>query len=130
MPRISHTQSITYQSFVLPPRSVISMSNFSVSHDEELSSDSFTFRPERWLNAPKAPDGKYLSRYLVNFWKGTRSCLGMTLVYAEMYIAIATVFCRCEFELFRTNRDAVDCYRDMYVPHPKPGTFGVRAQVK
>lgn len=130
MPRISDTQSITYQSYVLPPRSVISMSNFSVSHDEELFPDSFTFQPERWPNAPKAPDGKYLSRYMVSFGKGTRSCLGMTLAYAEMYIAIATVFRRCEFELFRTNRDAVDCYRDMYVPHPKPGTLGVRARVK
>lgn len=106
------------------------MSNFSVSHDENLFPDSFTFRPERWLDAPKAPDGKYLSRYMVSFGKGTRTCLGMTLAYAEMYIALATVFRRCEFQLFQTKRDAVECYREMFVPHPKPGTLGVRALVK
>lgn len=106
------------------------MSNFSVSHDENLFPDSFTFRPERWLHEPTAPDGSYLSRYMVSFGRGTRSCLGMPLVYAEMYIALATVFRRCEFDLFQTTRDAVDCYMDMVVPHPKPGTMGVRAQVK
>lgn len=128
--RTSATKTIMYQSYVLPPGSVISMSNFSVSHDENLFPDSFTFRPERWLHEPKAPDGSHLSRYMVSFGRGTRSCQGITLAYAEMYIALATVFRRCEFELFQTTRDAVDCYLDMVVPHPKPGTLGVRAKVK
>ena len=119
-----------YQSYVLPPGSVISMSNFSVSHDEKLFPDSFTFRPERWLDEPKAPDGSNLSRYMVSFGRGTRSCLGMTLAYAEMYIALATVFRRCEFDLFQTTRDAVDCHRDLFLPYPKQGALGVRAQVK
>lgn len=106
------------------------MSNFSVAHDEKLFPDSFTFRPERWLHEPKAPDGSHLSRYMVSFGRGPRSCVGITLAYAEMYITLATVFRRCEFELFQTGRDAVDCYHDMFVPHPKPGTLGVRVLVK
>lgn len=119
-----------YQSYVLPPGSVISMSNFSVAHDENLFPYSFMFRPERWLHEPKAPDGSYLSRYMVSFGRGTRSCLGIALAYAEMYIALATVFRRCEFDLLQTTRDAVDCHHDMFFPHTKPGTLGVRAQVK
>lgn len=53
--------------------------------------------------------------------------LGMTLAYAEMYIAIATIYRRCEFELFETTKDAVDCWKNMFVPHPKPSTLKVRA---
>lgn len=85
-----------YQSYVLPPGSVISMSNFSVAPDETLFPDSFMFRPERWLHEPKAPDGSYLSRYMVSFGRGARSCLGIALAYAEIYIALATVFRRGE----------------------------------
>ena len=119
-----------YKSYVLPPGTEISMSNYSVSHDEDIFPNSFVFRPERWLDAPKAPDGKYLSRYMVSFGRGPRSCLGIALAYAEIRIGLATMFRRCEFELYQTTRDAVDCHRDMVVPHPKPGTLGVRVLVK
>lgn len=119
-----------YKSYALPPGTEVSMSIYSVAHDENLFPESFTFRPERWLDTPTAPDGKSLSRYMVSFGKGARSCLGMPLAYAEIYVALATVFRRCEFELYQTTRDAVDCYRDMVSPYPKPGTLGVRVQVK
>lgn len=130
--RTPHVSSkpITYASHILPPGTVISMSNISVSHDEVLFPDSNAFKPERWLGNPKAPNGSYLSRYMVSFGKGTRSCLGITLAYAEMCIAMATVFRRCGFELFETNREAVDCWKDMFVAHPKSGTLGVRARVQ
>lgn len=107
------------------------MDIYSIAHDEKLYPDSFTFKPERWLNNPKGPDGqKYLSRYMVSFSKGSRSCVGMHLAYAEVYIALATVFRRFSFELFETDRTAVDCHSDMFVPHPKHGTKGVRVMVK
>lgn len=44
------------------------MDIYSIAHDEKIFPDSFTFKPERWLNNPKGPDGeKYLSRYMVSF---------------------------------------------------------------
>lgn len=107
------------------------MDIYSISHDEKIYPDSFTFKPERWLNNPKGPDGqKYLSRYMVSFSRGSRSCVGMHLAYAEVYIALATVFRRFSFELFETDRTAVDCHSDMFVPHPKHETKGVRVMVK
>lgn len=106
------------------------MDNYSVSHDERIFPDSYTFNPERWLGDPLAPDGRKLSRYLVSFGRGTRSCLGINLAYAEMYIAMANVYRNFEFDLFETDRSAVDCYRDMFLPHAKPGTQGVRVRVR
>ncbi|THC99244.1 hypothetical protein EYZ11_001243 [Aspergillus tanneri] len=128
--RISDTITLRYKSYIIPRGTVISMDNYSISHDESIFPDSYTFKPERWLNDPIAPDGKKLTRYLVSFGRGTRSCLGINLAYAEMYISMANVYRSFEFELFDTDRDAVDCYRDMFLPHAKPGTRGVRVRVE
>ena len=60
------------------------MLQYSVSHDEKIFPDSYTYNPERWLNGATAPDGKPLSHYMVAFGRGTRQCLGMQLALAEM----------------------------------------------
>lgn len=73
---------------------------------------------------------KPLSTYIVSFSKGTRSCIGMNLAYAELYIGLATLFRRVNMELFETQRDAVDIAADHFVPVPKAGTKGVRVLIK
>jgi cytochrome P450 len=113
----------------LPVGSVVSMDNYSVSHDPYIFPSPYEFQPERWLGDPRAPDGKPLSRYLITFGRGTRSCVGMQLAYAEFYIGVASFFRRFECELFETDRDAVDCYLDSFIPRPKPGTKGVRVKI-
>ena len=100
-------------------------------HDERVYPDSFAFKPERWLNNPKGPDGrKNLQHYMTSFGKGTRMCLGMNLAYAEITLAIASLFRLFEFSLFDTDRSDVDCYKDEIGPVPKPWTKGVRVTVK
>ncbi|KAB8071863.1 cytochrome P450 [Aspergillus leporis] len=128
--RVSDHIALKYKNYVIPPRTVISMDIYSVSHDEEIFPDSYTFKPERWLGDPVAPDGKKLTRYLVSFGRGTRSCLGINLAQAEMYLTMANVFRNFEFELFETDRSSVDCYRDMFLPHVKPGSQGVRVKIR
>ncbi|KAI1160687.1 cytochrome P450 [Nemania serpens] len=133
MPRLYPTP-IIYSSpdgetYHLPVGSIISMDNYTASHDSWAFPSPFEFRPGRWENDPRAPDGKSLSTYLVAFSRGTRNCVGMQLAYAELYIGLATFFRRFDCELFETGRDAVDCYYDRFVPKPKPGTHGVRVKV-
>ena len=67
------------------------MDNYDVSHDEAIFPNSHKFIPERWLDDPKAPDGKPLSRYNVSFGKGSRNCVGMQLAYAELYVAFVSL---------------------------------------
>lgn len=43
--------------------------------DPEIFPDPHAFDPERWVRA--AAKGEPLQRYLVNFSKGSRICLGM-----------------------------------------------------
>ncbi|KAI0970361.1 cytochrome P450 [Xylaria arbuscula] len=132
IPRLSPTP-ITYSTpdadYHLPARSIISMDNYTASHDAWAFPSPFEFRPERWEGNPRAPDGKPLSTYLIAFGRGTRSCVGMQLAYADIYIGLVSFFRRFECELFETERDAVDCYYDSFVPRAKPGTKGVRVKI-
>lgn len=107
------------------------MTHYIQHHDERIFPSSQTFEPDRWLGNPQAPhSSKPLTHYLVSFSKGTRSCLGMNLAYAELYIGLATLFRRVNMELFETQRDAVDMAMDQFTQSPKAGTKGVRVLIK
>lgn len=131
LPRTCPDIAIPYKNWLIPPGAIVSMDNYAVSHDPAIFPDHMTYNPSRWLNEPKAPfSSKQLSRFMVAFGRGTRSCVGMQLAYAELYIGISTLFRRFDFQLFDTDREAVDLYMDNFVPRPKPGTKGVRVRVK
>lgn len=106
------------------------MGIYDVSHDESIFPESFEYRPERWLDNPRSPDGRQLSRYMVAFGRGTRSCVGMQLAYAELYIGLATMFRRFSFEIYQTGREDVEVRRDRFVPRATQTTKGVRVLVK
>ena len=106
------------------------MQTYSMHHNEHVFPDSFSYRPERWLGNPKGPSGeKNLYRYMTAFGKGTRICVGMYLAYAEIFIAIATLFRSFEFTLSKTDKSAVECFRAGLGPRTRPGTLGVRVIV-
>ena len=106
------------------------MDIWAVSHDENVFPDSFTFKPERWEGSPRAPDGKHLSRYQVSFGRGTRACVGTQLGYAEIYLAIATLIRRFEFEPVEFDIKDVQLHRDRFAVRPPLSSKGVRALVK
>lgn len=53
-----------------------------------------------------------------------------SLAQAELYLAIATVFSRFEFELHETDLSDVQMKHAFLVPYPKWDTKGVRVRVK
>ena len=130
-PRISQDQAFHYQGYTIPAGTPISLDHFHMHHCESVFPDSYTFKPERWLDNQKGPDGgKQLSRYMVAFSRGNRMCLGMYMAYLEMFTTIATLFRRFEMELFQTDRTNVDFYRDFVSAQVKPGGLGVRVLVR
>jgi cytochrome P450 len=121
------------------------MNHYAAHSDPILFPSPHDFIPDRWLNNPKAPELSYpaskvkdsheapskpLSRYMVSFMKGTRSCLGMHLANAELYIMLANLVRRVEMELYETEYDDVGFVQDMFVPRPKPGSKGLRVIIK
>ena len=73
---------------------------------------------------------KLLSRYMVAFSRGARSCVGVHLAWAELYIGLANVVRRCELEIFETHYADVGFVRDMFVPHARVGATGLRVLVR
>ncbi|KAI0437891.1 cytochrome protein [Xylaria telfairii] len=129
LPRV-HDHDIIYGDLVIPKGTTVSMSIYDVSHDENIFPNSFEYRPERWLGNPRSSDGRQLSRYMVSFGRGTRSCVGLQLAYAELFIGLATLFRRFNFEIYNTDRRDVEAARDGFVPRPVRGSNGVRVLVK
>ncbi|KAI9767291.1 MAG: hypothetical protein M1839_004535 [Geoglossum umbratile] len=126
--RVSPDTPLTFQDWVIPPGTPVSMTSVLLHDNPILFPEPNTFRPERWLE--KAGSGKRLERYLVPFSKGTRACAGMNLAYAELYITLATVFGRLKLELFETDRGDVDIVHDFFNPSPKLDSKGLRVTVK
>lgn len=131
-PRISG-KSITYDRYVLPPGTHISLDTWHMHHNEALYPDSFSFIPERWLgqlNAPVPYASRPLKHYMVSFGKGTRSCLGTNLALAEITISLATLFRRFEWELYKTTNEDVRIVRDLVAPDVSKDSQGVRVLVR
>lgn len=121
--------------WVIPPGTPVSMTSALMHHDESIFPNSYEFKPERWIENPG------LDRYLVSFSKGSRSCIGINLAYAEMYLWLAGVFRRYGspdvrfktdegvLELFETDRSDIDMWADRFIPVVKPGSQKVRFRV-
>jgi cytochrome P450 len=125
--RISPDAPLTFHSWSIPPGTPVSMTSIFLHDNPAIFPSPSTFSPERWLPGNSE---KRLDKYLVPFSRGTRACLGLNLAYAEMYMALATVFARFEMELWETTREDVDVVHDFVNPSPRLDSKGVRALVK
>jgi cytochrome P450 len=77
---------------------------------------------------PTGPDGKkLLTGYLVPFSRGARSCLGIPLAYAELYICLANLIRKCK--LYETTEADVGFDSEFVAATSWPGSKGVRALV-
>ncbi|KAJ5782303.1 hypothetical protein N7457_004077 [Penicillium paradoxum] len=126
--RVSPTEPMIYRDWVIPAGTPVSQSNYFVHMDPTLFPEPNKFDPDRWIRA--AEDDEHLGRYIVAFTKGSRQCLGMNLAYAEIYLALAHIARRIDFELYETTIDDVCVYRELGIGCPEVGMFSVRATVK
>ncbi|KAL1970158.1 hypothetical protein VTN77DRAFT_6563 [Rasamsonia byssochlamydoides] len=126
LPRVAH-EPIKYKEWEIPPHTPVSESNYFVHMDPAVFPDPLEFKPDRWIEAQEK--GIRLDRYLVAFSKGSRQCVGINLAYAELYLTLATVLRRFEFENFETTVDDVRVARDFFVGVPKLDSKGIRAVV-
>lgn len=90
LPRINPTSPIHYGDWTIPPGAAVGMSSLYVMKNPSIFPDPDSFKPDRWLQ----PNARELEHYLVAFGKGTRSCIGLNLAYAELYSVVATIFRR------------------------------------
>jgi cytochrome P450 len=68
------------------------------------------FDPERWLS----PDAHELDARMVTFSKGPRSCIGINLAHAELYLTLAHMVRRYEIDSFETTEKDME-WKDNFV---------------
>ena len=123
--RVSPHAPLTYNDWVIPAGTPISMTIYLLHNHPDSFPEPHEFRPERWLTAPAdRPD-----RYLVHFSKGTRSCVGMNLANAEIWLTLAYIFRRFDFTLYKSTRADVDIEHDYFTAFPRLDSKGVRVLV-
>ncbi|OLN80972.1 Trichodiene oxygenase 7 [Colletotrichum chlorophyti] len=126
LPRVAH-QDIQYRGYTIPAGTPVSETPYFVLMHPSVFPEPRAFRPERWIEAGKK--GKRLDQYLVSFGKGSRQCLGINLAYAEMFLALATIVQRFDWEMFETTLDDVVCKHDFFIAVPDLRSKGVRAKL-
>ena len=137
-------QPYQYKDWTVPQGAAISMSPADVLMDERVFPETDMFIPERWLlttdNKPFKKTASLedikntkinmaLDRYMVNFSKGDRSCLGMWLAWAELYVCTAAIFRRFEMELYETDESDVATDHDFFTAFSKWDSKGVRVKI-
>ncbi|KAL2406813.1 Cytochrome P450 monooxygenase sdnE [Exophiala dermatitidis] len=122
-PRISQDRDLQYGPWTIPRGTPVSMYSMHVLMDETVFPNPHKFDPNRWIDNPG------LERYFVAFGKGSRSCLGINLAQAEIYLALAAVFGRFTFQLHDTDVSDVQTAHTYLLPYPKWDSKGVRVRV-
>lgn len=123
--RIAPDEALQYKEYTIPPGTPLSMTTLCVHTDETIFPQPWTFDPDRWLGQ----EGADRRKYQMAFNKGGRSCIGINLAHAELFLAIAAVT-RYEMELFETDISDVEFQHDYHVAYPKLDSKGVRAIVR
>jgi cytochrome P450 len=124
--RIAPNESLQVAGYTIPAGTPVNMSSFLSHLNSELFPQSEVFRPERWLE----PGAEDLKKYLVNFSRGSRACLGKELAKAEIVYTLALVVGRWSMELFETDRSDVDIVHDFFAPFARLDSKGVRVLMK
>lgn len=121
---------MSFGRWTIPPGTAVGMDSYHMHTNPKIFPEPFTFRPERWLHDPKGPDGRQpLTNYLTSFGGGSRICIAMHLAYMEMFVTLAVIFRRHEFQLFETDVSDVELALEMLSPMPRRKSKGVRVTV-
>ncbi|KAK8041782.1 Cytochrome p450 [Apiospora rasikravindrae] len=93
--RIAPDAPLRYGGWVIPAGTPVSMTSMLQHREPGKFPDPDRFDPERWLvlsgssSSRRRKEVAALEKYLVPFGKGTRSCLGVNLATAEIYLTLA-----------------------------------------
>lgn len=126
LPRVAPDTTLHCQGHIIPAGTTVSMTSVLQHMDTLLFPNPERFHPQRWLNS----DDLHLDRYLVNFSKGTRACVGINLARAEIVLTLATIFGKFDMKLYETTRADVEVARDYFAAYAGAKSNGVRVKLK
>ncbi|KAF1999607.1 putative P450 monooxygenase [Amniculicola lignicola CBS 123094] len=128
--RVAPDEDLQFSSYSIPRGTPVGMSSWLLHLNPSLFPSPNTFKPDRWLE----PGAEKLQKYLVNFTKGSRICLGKDLARTEIVYTLCR-FVRgegeaCGWELWQTGKEDVEIEHDFFNPFPRMESQGVRVIAK
>ncbi|KAF2733668.1 cytochrome P450 [Polyplosphaeria fusca] len=127
-PLVAPKEHMRYKDWAIPPNTPVSMTLSSLMMDPQSFPEPAQFQPERWLENNPAYK-KNMERF-VPFHRGHRNCIGINLAWCQMYITLAKLVRRFDFELFDVVKERdIDHHRDCFLGEPRDDTKGVRVKV-
>lgn len=126
--RIAPDEDLHVAGYTITAGTPVSMSSWLVHLNPTLFPSPNEFRPQRWLE----PGADGLKKYLCNFTRGSRVCLGKDLARTEMVYTLALMVRKWAGEqgtgmkLYETSRVDVDIAHDFFNPFPVLHSKGVR----
>ncbi|KAI1420237.1 cytochrome P450 [Xylaria sp. FL1777] len=95
MARISPQDDLHYDNWVIPRGTPVGMTTLFMHMDPTMYPRPTEFIPDRWLDTDNLHRA---DKVFAPFSRGARICLGMNLTWAELYITIASLVNRFDFE--------------------------------
>ena len=93
----------------IPPGLVIGVNPYVVHHNEDLYPDSYTYKPERWIESQHNPkEAVERARFAFSpFSLGTRACAGRNMAYMELTDTLARTIWYTDFRRAKEPLGAV-----------------------
>ncbi|PGH08839.1 hypothetical protein AJ79_05843 [Helicocarpus griseus UAMH5409] len=111
LPRVVPAAGATISGKFVPGGTVVEMSSQFVHRNESVFEKPNDFIPDRWMG----DNGQRLDKWLVNFSRGPRQCLGRELAWAELYLCFAHVYRRFDLTIHSSSPKALE-FRDCFLP--------------
>ncbi|KAL2199470.1 cytochrome P450 [Corynascus similis CBS 632.67] len=104
-------KDLSYGDWRIPAGTPVGMTTVLMHTDEENYTDPMSFNPDRWMDPTKR---RASEKTFAPFSRGTRMCLGMHLAWAEMYMLLATLVQRFDFEVVGATTADFEFVRDSF----------------
>ncbi|KAI0401638.1 trichodiene oxygenase [Xylaria palmicola] len=109
-------KDLFYGDWRIPSGYPVGMTALLMHNDDDVHPDAKSFLPERWIDHDSK---KRSEKAFAPFSKGSRVCLGMHLAWAELYIVVATLIQRFDFEFHNATPEDFLCDSDQFLIRTK-----------
>ncbi|KAH6677237.1 trichodiene oxygenase, partial [Halenospora varia] len=110
--RIAPDRELVYGEWRIPAGTPVGMTTLLMHTDETLYPDPMRFNPDRWMDLDAR---KTLDKTYAPFSKGTRICIGMHLAWAQMYMVLAALVQRFNFQFDGVSSKDFECESDQFI---------------
>ncbi|KAK8023577.1 cytochrome P450 [Apiospora rasikravindrae] len=110
--RIAPDRDLVYNGRVIPAGTPVGMTTLLMHHDPALYPDPKRFDPERWMDMDVR---RKAEKTYAPFGRGTRICLGMHLAWAELYLVVAALVQRFDFQFDPAALADLECSSDQFI---------------